>query len=98
MAWKLFGKSKEDKISETQNNINEEKPEGRQEPLLEYHETLHTDLIQSKKAEATKSTAVWRDVQAIENKVDNLHKTRAEKPVTELDKTVDKLIYKRKKR
>ena len=31
---------------------------------------------------------------AIEEKIDNLHKTRAQKPVTELDKKVDKLISK----
>ena len=39
---------------------------------------------------------VWRDVRSIEKKVDNLHIARAKKPTSKVDKTVDKLVEKRK--
>ena len=34
----------------------------------------------------------------LEEKVDTLHITQAQKPSTEVDKTVDKLIWKRKRK
>lgn len=110
--WRLFGrsKSKEDEIVEPEEIIEEEteeieeeieiEKEPEEEPLFEYQETLQTGVSTSKK---TKTTApsdqrIWRDVNTIEEKIDTLHITKAKKPVTELDKTVDKLITKRKKK
>jgi len=111
MAWKLFGKSKsKEKVEEPEEIVEEietiqeveivkeEEPKSDDEPLAEYNETLETGKITSKQSNVTKPTdqRVWRDVEGIEGKVDNLHITKAQKPVTELDKKVDKLIDKRK--
>jgi len=110
--WRLFGKSKskEDEIAKPEEITEEEteeieeeieiEKEPEEEPLVEYHETLQTGVSTSKK---TKTTApsdqrIWRDVNNIEEKIDNLHIAKAKKPVTELDKTVDKLIDKQKKK
>ena len=114
MAWKLFGKSKskEEKVDEPEEIteeietiqeveiVKEEDPKSDDEPLAEYNETLQTGKTTSKQSNATKPSdqRVWRDVEGIEGKVDNLHITKAQKPVTELDKKVDKLIDKRKKK
>ena len=111
--WKLFGKSKQEETPEPEETVTEEKTdetvetdqETKDKPLAEYHETLHSGSSASKKSSSSKKGAtgssdqrVWRDVDGIEDKVDNLHITRAQKPVSELDKTVDKLISKRKKK
>jgi len=68
-----------------------------QKPLAEYHETLQTGKPRSKKYENIRDPyesdqRIWRDISLIEDKVDDLHKTRAEKPVTEIDKKVDSII------
>ena len=82
--------------------IEEEEPEeeSKDEPLAEHSETLETGKATSQKSGTTTTfdQRVWRDVKGIEGRVDNLHITRAQKPVTELDKKVDKLIGKRKKK
>ena len=108
--WKLFGKSKskEEKIIESEETIKEEETEEdietdqepEDQPLAEYHETLYTGASTSKKAKTTTSSdqRIWRDVDAIEDKIDNLHKIKAQKPVSEIDKTVDKLITKWEKK
>ena len=107
--WKLFGKSKEEEITEQEITIEEEEKEEEiettqsleDEPLVEYSETLITSDTKpkSKKQKIPETDQhIWRDVNLIEEKVDNLHITRAQKPVTQLDKTVDKLIAKRKKK
>jgi hypothetical protein len=106
--WKIFNKSKS-KVDEMPETETTEKPESDKpvenkentdnKPIAEYHETLSTEDYHAKKRkEAVKNQQVWRDVDAIEEKVDNLHITRAQKPVTELDKTVDRLLQKRKKK
>ena len=89
----------EETIDETEEIIEPEPEPEEKQPLDEYHETLETGSS-SKTAKTTQSSdqRVWRDVNAIEEKIDNLHKTRAQKPVTELDKKVDKLISKRKRK
>ena len=71
--------------------------ENEQKPLAEYHETLQTGKPRLKKYEITKDPyesdqRIWRDVSLIEEKVDDLHKIRAEKPITEIDKKVDSII------
>lgn len=111
--WKLFDKSKDEKKPEPEETIKEEEEkaaveitqEPEVEPLAEYSETLQSGVTTSKKASSSKKGTIissdqriWRDIVGIEGKIDNIHITRAEKPVTELDKTVDKLISKRKKK
>lgn len=99
--WKLFSKLKKDEeikpkvtIQEETQAVIEEEPGN--EPLAEYKETLVTISTSKKKSGKTSSPPsnqrIWRDVESIEEKVDNLHKSRAQKPVTELDRKVDKLI------
>ena len=68
-------------------------------PLAEYSETIESSS-ESKKSKNKKSKTMtrWRDVDAIEKKVDTLHIIRAGKPSSRVDKTVDKLIEKRKKK
>lgn len=104
--WSLFKKSKPeneyiptDEIKEIITNKREYEKDYK--PLAEYKETLHTSTKSSKKTKNTTSSTdqrCWRDVDLIEKKVDTLHITQAQKPTTEVDKTVDKLIQKRKKK
>jgi hypothetical protein len=82
-----------DKSTEGIKNVEEMQ----QKPLAEYHETLQTGKPRSKKYENIRDPyesdqRIWRDISLIEDKVDDLHKTRAEKPVTEIDKKVDSII------
>jgi len=101
--WKIFDKNKQKKDetvepeeTETKEPVKEKTEE---QDVVTYSETLHTTDSSSKKKANTKSNQrTWRDVDAIEERVDNLHITRAQKPVTELDKTVDRLLQKRKKK
>ncbi len=70
-------------------------------PIAEYKETLHTSTKSSKKTNTIGSLdneIRWRDVDSIEKKIDKLHITRAKKPTSEIDKTVDKVIQKQKKK
>jgi hypothetical protein len=105
--WSLFRKSKSEEETKELEKI-EETPtkeiieiRTEEEPLAEYNETLQTGKPSSKKPNSKSLLSEqrhWRDINSIENKVDNIHKTRAEKPMTEVDRTVDKLIEKRKKK
>jgi hypothetical protein len=103
--WKLFGKSKKNKETKTEEPVKEEtqvviEDESGDKPLAEYSETVETVSTSKKKTTKTTPTPsdqrIWRDVNSIEEKVDNLHISRAQKPVTEIDKRVDKLIAKKK--
>ena len=67
------------------------------QPLAEYHETLESGKPSTKsfsipQGDYDSNQRIWRDIVLIEEKVDQLHKTRAEKPITEIDKKVDQLI------
>jgi len=103
--WKLFGKSKKNEETKTEEPVKEEtqvfiKDKSGDKPLAEYSETLETVSTSKKKTvkntPAPSDQRIWRDVNTIEEKVDNLHISRAQKPVTEIDKRVDKLIEKKK--
>ena len=109
--WKLFGKTKEkdtnkdeEEISEKPTELSEEEIETGDKPIAEYRETLETGKTTSKSKTTTIKTStpseqrIWRDVDAIEENVDNIHIRKAKKPVTDLDKKVDSLIEKRKKK
>ncbi len=101
--WKLFGKSKpkKEEKTETVNELEEEciETEVIQEDkvLAEYHETLESDeYVTSKAKMASSDQRIWRDVDSIEDNIDSLHLKKATKPHTEVEKTVDMLIEKRK--
>jgi hypothetical protein len=111
--WKLFSKSKpKEEITEPEETVSEDlveveivpEQEPEKEPLVEYHETLKSGVTTSEKSKSKKDRKkqtdqrIWRDVNSIEEKVDNLHITRAKEPVSEIDKTVDKIISKGKKK
>ncbi|KYK21952.1 hypothetical protein AYK24_02815 [Thermoplasmatales archaeon SG8-52-4] len=84
----------EDTVVETEVISDEEKRDD--QPLAEYSETLETGVPTSKKGKSTKSTKqrLWRDFDLIEEKIDNLHISRAQKPITEIDKKVDSIVSK----
>ncbi|UCH72342.1 MAG: hypothetical protein JSW62_01995 [Thermoplasmatales archaeon] len=111
IKWKLFGKSKEEPVEdevvkqiESEEEVQEEtimQPETKKENLAEYHETLNagqSSLKSSSKDSFSSEEVVWRNVESIEKDVDDLHKAEAVKPRTDIDKTVDKILSKRKKR
>jgi hypothetical protein len=66
--------------------------EEKDEYLAEYTETLHTSSTSKKSKRG--SLAIWRDVESIENKVDNLHIIRAKRPITDVDRSVERLLEK----
>ena len=84
--------------------------EGENKPLAVYDETLHTGKKRVLTLEEETSEEgfieepqnheerVWRDVNKIEDDVDNLHIIKAKKPKTNVEKTVDELIDKKKKK
>jgi hypothetical protein len=90
----------EEKEEEKQEETVEEDEE---KPLAEYKETLYsTDSPKSVKPKKTGRTdtkqSVWRNVKSIEEDVDHIHIKKAQKPVTAVDKKVDKLIEKTKEK
>jgi len=107
--WKLFSrfksKNEEQEVEEFQQGESTEIIEPEKPVLAEQSETLYAVGSASKKSPSTERTntrssdqRVWRDVNAIEENVDNIEKGKAKTPVSELDKTVDKLLSKRKKK
>jgi hypothetical protein len=84
----------EDTVVETEVISDEEIKDD--QPLAEYSETLETGVPTSKKGKSPRSTKerLWRDFDLIEEKIDNLHISRAQKPVTTIDKKVDSIISK----
>ena len=109
VRWKLFGRAKkeesdqnEEENTEISMESSDEEKEVVDEPIAEYHETLETGTITSKTTTVKTTTPseqrIWRDVDAIEETIDNIHIKKEKKPVTELDKKVDSIIEKRKKK
>jgi hypothetical protein len=106
VKWKLFGRSKpkeeepegeepmQEEPKETMQSDTEQEPE--KPTLAEHHETLYTKRATPKKETINQTT--WRDINAIEENVDNLSRGRAKKPISGLDKKVDKILSKRKKK
>lgn len=84
----------EQESEETISTETEQEPE--KPTLVEHHETLYTKGTIPKKETINQTT--WRDVNAIEENVDNLRMSKSKKPVSELDKKVDKILSKRKKK
>ena len=89
--------SKEESTPPESEETVQEEPE--ESTLVEYRETLHTEGSTTKKKNTTASDQrVWRDMNTIEKNIDNLRKTKKTKPRSELDKTVDKILSKSKKK
>ena len=90
--WKLFGKPKEEVTTEDKKTVEDK-------PMTLHSETLYTGASGSKKSGAATSSgqSVWRNVDSIEREVDDLQVKRSGSS-SDVDKTVDKLIYKRKKK
>ena len=107
--WKLFGKSKskdeetEEPIEPTDEEEKEEEKETEQEveeEPVEYRDTLYSGTSTSKQ-ESTYSTSEqrhWRDLESIEKNIDNLHITKARKPHTDVEKSVDTLILEKEEK
>jgi len=107
--WKLFSrlksKDEEQEVEEFQQGESTETIEPEKPILAEHSETLYAVGSASKKSSSTKRTntsssdqRIWRDVNVIEENVDNIEKGKAKTPASELDKTVDKLLAKKKKK
>jgi len=105
VKWKLFRRfrSKEEGKPEYEESTEVEteetlQTETEQEPekptAVEYHETLYSEDTPSKKGKKNKrkiNRTIWRDIRGVEEKVDEIHITRGRKPVTELDKRIDRI-------
>jgi len=99
--WKLFSKlrSKEGEITEPQETIEgEESIQEDQEVLAEYKETLYTSSQAAKKGKKQiySDQRIWRDMGSIEKNIDSLEIKKVVKPISELEKKVDKIISKSK--
>lgn len=105
--WKLFSKIKikEEKSTEPQETTKEEEIKDpketleedvkeEEEILAEYKETLYTSSHTSKKGkkQILSDQRIWRDMDSIEKNIDNLEIKKGVKPVSELEKKVDKII------
>ena len=104
VEWNLFKKfipeNEDDKKKETK-ITNKENFKQENKPIAEYKETLYASTKSSKKTNKTTSPneeIYWRDVGSIEKKIDKIDITHAQKPRNEVDKSVDKIIQKRKKK
>ena len=97
--WRLFSKSKskEEEIIKPQEEIKKEEIIREEDkPLAEYKETIYTSAYASKKGrkQVLSDQRIWRDVDSIEKNIDNLDMKEAKKPITNLEKKVDKIISK----
>ena len=85
--------------SETVQDIKEPK-------LAEYHETLHSVDVASENKDSSyqregvvlSEQRLWRDMKAIEENVDNISKYEPKTSEAEIDKTVDEILAKTKKK
>ncbi len=103
--WNLFNKSKTKQKEQLTEAIQEETTESENKPLAEHTETLHAQGSSSKKSPSfpkknsnTSSQRIWRDVNAIEENIDNINKKKTTEASSEIDRTVDRLLEKRKRK
>jgi len=73
--------------------------------ITDYHETLQTKKPGSRKNSSYDGYVVsspdqryWRDVRAIEKNIDTIHINKSDKPTSELEKKVDRIIKKKQKK
>jgi hypothetical protein len=106
IKWKIFNKSKDEKIQEETQVEPETVTVKEEPPLTEYNETLYSKDTKQKEKIKTQKTKnppanqrVWRDVDAIEENIDNLEKKPKTKRFSDsnIQSSVDRIISKRKK-
>jgi hypothetical protein len=95
--WKIFSKHKKEIINtETQDKIKEPSCGDLEEdkPIAKYSETLYTGVRKSKKTKKVPSSdqRIWRDLELIEEKIDNLHTKLVKKKSSEIEKKIDNLV------
>ena len=105
--WKLFGRSKsiDEEIECEDPILSETEQESEDSKMIEYHETLYSKDSKSKKhskfQQAYANQRIWRDLNAIEENIDGLDKSKLELSTSQLDsdinKAVDKLLSKKKR-
>ena len=91
---------------ETEENFDQDDED---KPLAQYNETLRSskkprkvvdedDTMGYIDTESPSDQRFWRNINTIEDDIDNLHKINAQKPKDNMEKTVDELIQKNKKK
>ena len=101
----VYGECIEEKPAKNEENQNFE-TENQQEieqdqPLAEHHEELHSNKNVSKTGTPqvpSNDQRIWRDVEAIEENIDNMHIKTSENPDSEFEKKVDNIIKKKEKK
>ncbi|MEF8879768.1 MAG: hypothetical protein V5A64_05190 [Candidatus Thermoplasmatota archaeon] len=108
--WNRFSKSKskdqpeeseetleviEAELISEENEQETEKPEKKEETVTKYHETFDTDEMKKKKSSKDFDPRTWRNVETIEEKVDNLHVEQAIKKRSDVERKVDDLLEKK---
>ena len=91
VQWNIFKKKKDESVP-IEKNVSGKKT------LAEHREKLYSSDSPNKKsvAPASSDQRVWRDVSSIEKKVDSVDINKSNSS-PDVDKTVDKIIQKRKK-
>ncbi|MBN2066544.1 MAG: hypothetical protein JW771_07045 [Candidatus Thermoplasmatota archaeon] len=109
VRWSLFNKSKQKQEEQRpeediQEGPDDETAEEEKEPLAQHAETLYAKGSGSKKSSSQKTKSstgdqrIWRDVNAIEENVDYIHEKKTAASSSEIDRTVDRLLQKRKRK
>lgn len=106
--WSLFNKSKakseEQSVEEDVPEEFVEETESEKEPLAQHTEILYEKGSGSKKSSSQKTRIsasdqrIWRDVDAIEENIDHIDKKKTTSSSSEIDRTVDRLLSKRKRK
>lgn len=80
--------TKEQEIDTSSKNVQEE------EPFAEYTETLYSSTTKRKKTKTKPTTdqRIWRDLNLIEEKIDDLQSSKTKKGLSEIEKRVDRIV------
>ena len=90
-------------FEEQEDSVSEQISEENEGTYVEYKETLYSEgSAPSRASDSTNvgdsNQRIWRDVSTIEKNIDNLKIRRSREPESDLDKTVDKVLSKIKKK
>ena len=106
VRWKILEKLRsKSNESESEETIELENNEENEESILaEHHETLLSGAITTKKNHIdpegniiSSEQRIWRDLNAIEENIDNLNLEKKKDTLTAIDETVDMVLSKYKK-
>lgn len=92
----IFKKNKKEEKKEQNKEEVDSEPKETNEILDEYSETLKTGS--KKKSKTKEKQHLWRNVDKIEENIDNIHIKNAKKPSNQVQKKVDTIIEKTKKK